>query len=75
MPVMLCGSFCHMTSQLLKTSLLTPPGKPIKLAFTQHVTFIPKLLKLHTKVKFQTLMFTKFLPFWLIWHRALPIFP
>ena len=71
---MLCGSFFHKTSQLLKTSLLTPPDKPIKLAFTQHVTFISKLLKLQTKGKFQTLMFTKFLPFWLIWHQALPIF-
>ena len=25
MSVMLCSSFCHMTSQLLKTSSLTPP--------------------------------------------------
>ena len=25
MSVMLCGSFCHVTSWLLKTSLLTPP--------------------------------------------------
>ena len=24
-PVMLCGSFCHVTRWLLKTSLLTPP--------------------------------------------------
>ena len=29
MSVMLCGSFCHMTSQLLKTSLLTPPDSRI----------------------------------------------
>ena len=26
---MLCGSFCHMTSQLLKTSSLTPPDSRI----------------------------------------------
>ena len=25
--VMLCGSFCHVTSQLLKTSSLTPPDE------------------------------------------------
>ena len=27
MSVMLCSSFCHVTSQLLKTSSLTPPDE------------------------------------------------